>query len=83
MYNRLRPAALAPVAGILQEFVKSGGGGSLAVGWFFNSTADADQISPEKLARVSQLGLALDLYLYCAPESGVLAEDGSEALCPG
>ena len=64
---------LEPVSSVIKSFVDSGGTASLAVGWFFDSTADGGRISLEILARLAQLGLTLDLYLYYAPKPGAVS----------
>lgn len=58
---------LDPVGSVIKSFVSSGGVASLAVGWFCDSPSGGDRISPEILAKLVELGLTLDLYLYCTP----------------
>jgi hypothetical protein len=66
-------AKLAPVADVIKSFVDSGGIASLAIGWFCDSAVGGDRISAEIVAKLAQLNLTLDFYLYLTPESSTAA----------
>lgn len=72
-------AKLAPVAGVIKSFVNSGGVASLAVGWFCDSPVGGDRISAEIIAKLAQLNLTLDFYLYLTPGSSTATESAAPA----
>lgn len=62
-------AKIAPVGGVIKSFVNSGGIASLAIGWFCDSAVGGDRIPADIIAKLAELNLTLDFYLYLTPES--------------
>jgi hypothetical protein len=68
---------LTPVASVIKSFVNSGGIASLAIGWFCDSAVGGDRIPAEIIAKMAELNLTLDFYLYLTPESSTQTESGA------
>jgi hypothetical protein len=65
---------LSPVTGVIRAFVSSGGVASLAIGWFCDSAVGGDRISAVNIAKLAQLSLTLDFYLYLTPDPSSATE---------
>jgi len=68
---------LVPVASVINSFVNSGGIASLAIGWFCDSASGGDRIPAEIIAKMAELNLTLDFYLYLTPELSTTTESAA------